>query len=632
MKRESSGNKSGRPRSNSSEPRKSSSPRGGSAPTNRRTNSSGGAAPYRKSNSGGDFFKKDSTRKPYASISSEDKPYDRKPRTGGDFKAGATRKPYASRSSEDKPYDRKPRTGGDFKAGATRKPYASRSSEDKPYDRKPRTGGDFKAGATRKPYASRSSEDKPYDRKPRTGEDYKTSATRKPYASRSSEDKPYDRKPRTGGDFKAGATRKPYASRSSEDKPYDRKPRTEGAYNADRPKRPYKKSADAKSFEKDGRRPYTEKRGDKTTYSDKSKKAYGGADSFKERKSIGSIRENKVEDSSTHNERIGDNSEFPARPSRKRNEFSSSDPGKGKFTKKSELKGFRPKFDKDAPKEDFRFAKPGARGKKIDLGLEEEFVSTSKSQAKERATEQALKVGESIRLNRFISNAGVCSRREADELIGAGLVSINSEVVTELGSKVKAGDVVRFNGEKLTVEAKVYILLNKPKDAITTSDDPDGRNTVMDIFDGKLRERIFPIGRLDRNTTGVLLLTNDGELANRLMHPKYEIKKVYKATLDKNLKPADLWTLSNGVELEDGFSKPDALANSDAKNKNVVGIEIHSGKNRIIHRMFEHLGYSVEKLDRVLYAGIEKGVLKRGTWRELNEKELKNLKKSVQMK
>jgi 23S rRNA pseudouridine2605 synthase len=154
----------------------------------------------------------------------------------------------------------------------------------------------------------------------------------------------------------------------------------------------------------------------------------------------------------------------------------------------------------------------------------------------------------------------------------------------------------------------------------------------MDIFDGKMRERIYPIGRLDRNTTGVLLLTNDGELANRLMHPKYEINKVYKATLNKSLKPADLWTLSNGVELEDGFIKPDAIAQSDAKNKNVVGIEIHSGKNRIIHRMFEHLGYTVDKLDRVLYAGVEKGALKRGEWRELNEKELKALKRSVHMK
>ena len=355
-------------------------------------------------------------------------------------------------------------------------------------------------------------------------------------------------------------------------------------------------------------------------FPERTKRAYGSADTFKDRKNVDSFHDRKEKEETT-----------PRTRTRRTDDFDNSGPGKGKFTKKSELKGFRPRVS-EGKEEDFRFKKPGARGKSFDLGEKKEFISKSKAQSKERVTEDTLSVGGEVRLNRFISNAGVCSRREADELIGAGLVSINGAVVIELGSKVKAGDVVRFNGEKLTVEAKVYILLNKPKDAITTADDPDGRNTVMDIFDGKMRERIYPIGRLDRNTTGVLLLTNDGELANRLMHPKYEINKVYKATLNKSLKPADLWTISNGVELEDGFIKPDAIAQSDPKNKNVVGIEIHSGKNRIIHRIFENLGYTVDKLDRVLYAGIEKGALKRGEWRELNDKELKTLKKSIHMK
>jgi 23S rRNA pseudouridine2605 synthase len=354
---------------------------------------------------------------------------------------------------------------------------------------------------------------------------------------------------------------------------------------------------------------------------DKAKKAYGSADTYKDRKDTKSFH-----DKPDFEERA------PGTRTRKARDFSEGTLGKGKFTKKSELKGIQPREVKEYSDDDFRFKTPGSRGKRLDLGKGKEFVSQSKSQSKERITEEALSIGESVRLNRFISNAGVCSRREADELIGAGLVSINGVVATELGTKVKAGDVVRFNGEKLAVEAKVYLVLNKPKDAITTLDDPDGRNTVMDIFEGKMRERVYPIGRLDRNTTGVLLLTNDGELAQRLMHPKYEIKKVYKATLNKNLKPTDLWSLSNGVELEDGFIKPDAIAQSDAKNKNVVGIEIHSGKNRIIHRMFEHLGYTVDKLDRVLYAGMEKGNLKRGEWRELNDKELKALKRSVHLK
>jgi 23S rRNA pseudouridine2605 synthase len=264
-------------------------------------------------------------------------------------------------------------------------------------------------------------------------------------------------------------------------------------------------------------------------------------------------------------------------------------------------------------------------------------IAASKSEAapvknKKNTAESDLDGGSGIRLNRYISNAGICSRREADELINAGLVSVNDKIVTELGTKVMLGDVVKFNGSKLSVEERVYILLNKPKDTITTLDDPEGRNTVMDLFEGKMKERIFPVGRLDRNTTGVLLLTNDGELAQRLMHPKYEVFKVYRATLDKPFKPTDMWTLSNGIILEDGPIKPDAIAMSDPKDKKVVGVEIHSGKNRIIHRMFEHLEYKVDRLDRVLYADLEKGKLKRGEWRHLTEKEVKSLKRLLKMK
>jgi len=446
-----------------------------------------------------------------------------------------------------------------------------------------------------------------------------SSAGNKFRTSKSSDGTSYAKRSSSSDEFKPRTSR-PTSRTGASDKPYARK-----AVGSDR----YKKEGtgrtfDKRSSERDAPRTPRKKmgisRGDKNVFPERTKRAYGSADTFKDRKNMDSFYDKKEKDAAT-----------PRPRTRRTADFDAAGLGKGKFTKKSELKGFKPRV-REEKEEDFRFKRPGSRGKAIDLGEKKEFVSKSKSQSKERITEDTLSIGGEVRLNRFISNAGVCSRREADELIGAGLVSINGTVVTELGSKVKAGDVVRFNGEKLTVEAKVYILLNKPKDAITTSDDPDGRNTVMDIFDGKMRERIYPIGRLDRNTTGVLLLTNDGELANRLMHPKYEINKVYKATLNKSLKPADLWTLSNGVELEDGFIKPDAIAQSDAKNKNVVGIEIHSGKNRIIHRMFEHLGYTVDKLDRVLYAGVEKGALKRGEWRELNEKELKALKRSVHMK
>lgn len=267
------------------------------------------------------------------------------------------------------------------------------------------------------------------------------------------------------------------------------------------------------------------------------------------------------------------------------------------------------------------------------FGFEKRYRKELPKPKKNKNTaQQDLTDGNNIRLNRYLSNAGVASRREADELIKAGLVSINGKVVTELGSKVKPGDIVKFNNQKLSVEQKIYIVLNKPKDTITTADDPEGRKTIMELFNGEIEERIFAVGRLDRNTTGVILLTNDGELSQRLTHPKYNIKKVYKATLDKNFKPTDMYNLlSNGIELEDGIIKPDALAMPDPKNKNVVGIEIHSGRNRIIHRMFEALGYKVDKLDRALFATLDKLKLKRGQWRHLTEKELKELKRSVNL-
>lgn len=236
-----------------------------------------------------------------------------------------------------------------------------------------------------------------------------------------------------------------------------------------------------------------------------------------------------------------------------------------------------------------------------------------------------------IRLNKYLSNAGVASRREADELITAGLVSVNGKVVTELGAKIKAGDDIRFNNERLSTERKVYLIMNKPKDTITTLDDPDKRRIVTDLLIGHDLPRVYPIGRLDRNTTGVLLLTNDGELSERLMHPKYGIQKVYKATLNKNFKGEHLWELANGLELEDGFMKPDAVLMPDPATKNEVVVELHSGKNRIVHRLFEALGYTLDKLDRVVYCGFNKKSLKRGEWRELNAKEVSQLKKQVKL-
>ena len=240
--------------------------------------------------------------------------------------------------------------------------------------------------------------------------------------------------------------------------------------------------------------------------------------------------------------------------------------------------------------------------------------------------EQFVDPNEPIRLNKFLANAGVCSRREADEFITAGVVSVNGEVVTELGTKIKRSDVVKFHDEPVSIERKVYVLLNKPKDTVTTSDDPQERRTVMDLVKGACNERIYPVGRLDRNTTGVLLLTNDGDLASKLTHPKFLKKKIYHVHLDKNLTKADMEQIAAGIQLEDGEIHADAISYTDDFKKDQVGIEIHSGKNRIVRRIFESLGYKVVKLDRVFFAGLTKKGLRRGDWRYLTEAEVNYLR------
>ncbi len=233
---------------------------------------------------------------------------------------------------------------------------------------------------------------------------------------------------------------------------------------------------------------------------------------------------------------------------------------------------------------------------------------------------------EPLRLNKFLANAGVCSRREADEFIQAGVVTVNGEVVTELGTKILRTDEVKFHDALVSLEKKVYILLNKPKDYVTTSDDPQQRKTVMDLVKNACPERIYPVGRLDRNTTGVLLLTNDGDLASKLTHPKFLKKKVYHVHLDKNVTAHDLEQIREGITLEDGEIKADAVEYADERDKAQVGIEIHSGKNRIVRRIFESLGYRVTKLDRVQFAGLTKKNLRRGDWRFLTEKEVDMLR------
>ncbi|WP_372774883.1 pseudouridine synthase [Mangrovibacterium sp.] len=235
---------------------------------------------------------------------------------------------------------------------------------------------------------------------------------------------------------------------------------------------------------------------------------------------------------------------------------------------------------------------------------------------------------EQIRLNRFIANSGICSRRDADKLITDGEITVNGEVVTELGAKVSRNDQVSYKGKLLDVEKKVYLLLNKPRGYVTTLDDPHAEHTVMELVDHACTERIYPVGRLDKETSGVLLFTNDGELAKKLTHPSYEKKKIYHVFLNVDFTEEHLEQVKNGIELEDGFIKADSISYVDPADKKQVGIEIHSGRNRIVRRIFGHLGYKVARLDRVVFAGMTKKNLPRGKWRFLSEREIGFLKMS----
>jgi len=236
---------------------------------------------------------------------------------------------------------------------------------------------------------------------------------------------------------------------------------------------------------------------------------------------------------------------------------------------------------------------------------------------------------ELIRLNRYISNSGLCSRREADEMISKGLISVNGTIITKLGTKVSKRDDIRFKGKKLSAEKKVYILMNKPKGYVTTVKDPHAEHTVIELLGNNCPERVYPVGRLDKETTGVLLLTNDGELTGKLTHPKYERKKIYNVTLDKAVIKDDMFKLTEGIELDGELIASDSVAYSDLPDKSKIGIELHFGQNRVVRRLFESLGYRVKKLDRVYFAGLTKKNVPRGKWRYLSEKEISMLKRGL---
>ncbi len=405
----------------------------------------------------------------------------------------------------------------------------------------------------------------------------------------------------------------------SEKRPYSasRKPSTGSFNNEERPKRSYGASGDKKPFASRG-----------------SSQSEGGEKSFK-RSSEGGFKKSgsfggnsRGEGGKTFKRNTGEG--FKSGGSfKKRGE--SSEGGEKRYnrpTASSRTWSEKPDF-KNKPYRDRDEQRSTSRGDEQRNFNEERPTRVLRGRKKSETNKEESHL---IRLNRYISNAGICSRRKADELIAAGVVSVNGEVVSELGFKVDpAKDVIRYNGETLKREKMVYVLLNKPKDYITTTDDPQERRTVMHLVEKASRERIYPVGRLDRNTTGLLLMTNDGELADKLSHPRNSITKIYQVELNKSLTQGDLNKISFGLELEDGLIKPDTVSYVQGGSKREVGIQIHSGKNRIVRRIFEHLGYEVVKLDRTIYANLTKKDLPRGRWRYLDEKEIIQLKHLVQV-
>ena len=499
------------------------------------------------------------------------------------------RKPGNSRDDKPQRASGRPAKSGDTarnsssKTGSSAPKYKSKSSDESP-SRGRKTSG----GAGDSSYSSKNT-GKPYGDRPAK------SSSAKPYGNRSESDKPY-------GDKSSGsAFARPYGEktpRKSSAKPYTGRPDS-GNSTKSYGDRPYSGRPERGASDK----PYSSRGGSSDKpYGDRSNSRSSSPDKPFNRRppETNQPGEDRPERRSTGKPQLGERSfakRTPAGPPRDKDN-----------------RGYTKSFDR-----------PNRGPRKAEDGAEQPARTMRSKKASATVKDDGL-----IRLNRYISNAGICSRRKADELIMAGVVSVNGEVISELGHKVDPmKDIIRYNGETLKREKMVYVLLNKPKDYITTTDDPQERRTVMHLVEKASKERIYPVGRLDRNTTGLLLMTNDGDLADKLSHPKNSISKLYMVELDKSLSQGDLNKIGFGLELEDGFIKPDSVSYVQGGTKKEIGIQIHSGRNRIVRRIFEHLGYDVIKLDRSVYANLTKKDLPRGRWRMLDEKEVIQLKHLV---
>ena len=471
-----------------------------------------------------------------------------------------------------------------------------------------RDGNQFnKEGGYSRPSYNRDNGDRPY--RPRFNSE-NGDRPQRPYNS----DRPYRPRFNPGAD-NGDRPQRPRYNNDNGDRPYRPRYNSEGG---DRPQRPYGNNSGDRPYRprynSEGgdrpQRPYNSDRPQRPRYGneggDRPQRPYNGDRSYNSDRSYNTDRPYRPR----YNSEDADNGDRPQRP---------------RYNNEGGDRPYRPRFNSGG-------GRPGGYGNRDSYSRpvrrSADYDPNAKYSKKKQIEykEQFVDPNEPIRLNKFLANAGVCSRLEADEFITAGVVSVNGEVVTELGTKIKRGDEVKFHDQTVSIERKIYVLLNKPKDTVTTSDDPQARRTVMDLVKGACDERIYPVGRLDRNTTGVLLLTNDGDLASKLTHPKYLKKKIYHVHLDKNLTKADMEQIAAGIQLDDGEIHADAISYTDDFKKDDVGIEIHSGKNRIVRRIFESLGYKVMKLDRVYFAGLTKKGLRRGEWRYLTEQEVNFLR------
>ncbi len=491
--------------------------------------------------------------------------------------------------------------------------------------------------------------DKPYTKRAKPegdGRERRSSSADKPYRAKKEfgSDKPYTKRAKPEGDSrerKSYSADKPFRAKKEfgSTRPYTKREKPEGdsrerkSYSADKPFRAKKEFGAAK--------PYTKR--EKPEGDSRERKSYSADKPFRAKKEFGSDKPYTKRDKPEGGDR-GERKAYSAdKPFRAKKEFGAEKPYAKRAKPEGDSRERRSSStDKPAKKETGserpytpRTSKPYT--KKEDAGEERRerpSFSDSRSDKPRRFSkrtaagrEQAeIVVPEEIRLNRYISNAGVCSRRDADILIKEGRVQVNGKVIEEMGYKVKRSDVVKFDDKTLHAEKLVYLLLNKPKDYITTMEDPEDRKTVMNLIKNACPERIYPVGRLDRNTTGLLLFTNDGDLAKKLTHPSHQVKKIYQADLNKPLEEADFEKISQGqVELEDGKVNVDKIA-IVSSDRTSIGLEIHEGRNRIVRRLFEHLGYDVVKLDRVMYASLDKKDLPRGKWKMLSDKEIIQLK------